>query len=183
MIHSSRFWCRPTLLAVTSTSSVILQVKVNPLALALPQEPMLKGLPVVCTFPNYTFLLSKHTLGDSSGATSCQSWLGHRVLFQQGCAYFNVTDQGCKTDGFGPLHKAAACVIWKLPKGEHTLGVPQVFVLGDLRRDINVSSVIPPSPSYPTPTPPPSLLQRGMAKEVQICVQKRKKKPKQYHCV
>lgn len=134
--------CRPRLLAVTSTSSATLQGKVNPLVLALPQDLLLKGLPVVSAIPNYTFLLSKHTLGDSSVATSCQSWLGHSVLFQQGCEYFNLTDRSCKTNGCGPLHKAAACVIWKLPKAEHTLGVPQVFVLQDLHSVLNVYSCI-----------------------------------------
>lgn len=60
---------------------------VNPLALALPQEPWLKGLPVVCVFPNYSFLLSKHALGDSSRTAVCQRWLERSVLFQHQCIF------------------------------------------------------------------------------------------------
>lgn len=105
--------------------------KVNPPALALPQDPRLKGLPVVCASPNYSFLLSKLALGDSSGAASCQSWPGHSVLFLHQCIF--QPDRGRKLNGSGPLHKVPTCMVWMPPKREHTLGGLQVFFYGEER--------------------------------------------------
>jgi len=82
---------------------------VHPFPLKLSQDSGWTGYLLSACFPNYSFLLSKHTLGDSSRTTVCQSWLEQSVLFQHQYI-FQAESGGHKLNGW--VHSIKQWLVW-----------------------------------------------------------------------